>query len=236
VSAVVELTGVTKEYPGDVVALRSVDLHVQEGELLGIVGPSGSGKSTLLNIIGTLDRPTAGAVRIAGHDLSTLSDRGLSALRAQHLGFVFQAFHLVPGVSAQDNVAEGLLYSGLSRTVRRRRAAIALERVGLADRMRHYPHQLSGGQKQRVAIARAVVGRPDLLLADEPTGSLDTASGAAVMTLLRDLSRDGATVAVITHDLEIARQLPRQVRLVDGQVVTDTGPPLSRPHAAVELA
>ena len=235
-SAVVELTGVTKEYPGDVVALRSVDLHVQEGELLGIVGPSGSGKSTLLNIIGTLDRPTAGAVRIAGHDLSTLSDRGLSALRAQHLGFVFQAFHLVPGVSAQDNVAEGLLYSGLSRTVRRRRAAIALERVGLADRMRHYPHQLSGGQKQRVAIARAVVGRPDLLLADEPTGSLDTASGAAVMTLLRDLSRDGATVAVITHDLEIARQLPRQVRLVDGQVVTDTGPPLSRPHAAVELA
>ena len=235
-SAVVELTGVTKEYPGDVVALRSVDLHVQEGELLGIVGPSGSGKSTLLNIIGTLDRPTAGAVRIAGHDLSTLSDRGLSALRAQHLGFVFQAFHLVPGVSAQDNVAEGLLYSGLSRTVRRRRAAIALERVGLADRMRHYPHQLSGGQKQRVAIARAVVGRPDLLLADEPTGSLDTTSGAAVMTLLRDLSRDGATVAVITHDLEIARQLPRQVRLVDGQVVTDTGPPLSRPHAAVELA
>ena len=235
-SAVVELTGVTKEYPGDVVALRSVDLQVQEGELLGIVGPSGSGKSTLLNIIGTLDRPTAGAVRIAGHDLSTLSDRGLSALRAQHLGFVFQAFHLVPGVSAQDNVAEGLLYSGLSRTVRRRRAAIALERVGLADRMRHYPHQLSGGQKQRVAIARAVVGRPDLLLADEPTGSLDTASGAAVMTLLRDLSRDGATVAVITHDLEIARQLPRQVRLVDGQVVTDTGPPLSRPHAAVELA
>ena len=235
-SAVVELTGVTKEYPGDVVALRSVDLHVQEGELLGIVGPSGSGKSTLLNIIGTLDRPTAGAVRIAGHDLSTLSDRGLSALRAQHLGFVFQAFHLVPGVSAQDNVAEGLLYSGLSRTVRRRRAAIALERVGLADRMRHYPHQLSGGQKQRVAIARAVVGRPDLLLADEPTGSLDTASGAAVMTLLRDLSRDGATVAVITHDLEIARQLPRQVRLVDGQVVTDTGPPVVRPHAAVELA
>ena len=235
-SAVVELTGVTKEYPGDVVALRSVDLHVQEGELLGIVGPSGSGKSTLLNIIGTLDRPTAGAVSIAGHELSTLSDRGLSALRAQHLGFVFQAFHLVPGVSAQDNVAEGLLYSGLSRTVRRRRAAIALERVGLADRMRHYPHQLSGGQKQRVAIARAVVGRPDLLLADEPTGSLDTASGAAVMTLLRDLSRDGATVAVITHDLEIARQLPRQVRLVDGQVVTDTGPPLSRPHAAVELA
>ena len=235
-SAVVELTGVTKEYPGDVVALRSVDLHVQEGELLGIVGPSGSGKTTLLNIIGTLDRPTAGAVRIAGHDLSALSDRGLSALRAQHLGFVFQAFHLVPGVSAQDNVAEGLLYSGLSRTVRRRRAAIALERVGLADRMRHYPHQLSGGQKQRVAIARAVVGRPDLLLADEPTGSLDTASGAAVMTLLRDLSRDGATVAVITHDLEIARQLPRQVRLVDGQVVTDTGPPVARPHAAVELA
>ncbi|MFE3587168.1 ABC transporter ATP-binding protein [Streptomyces niveus] len=222
-STVVGLTGVTKEYPGGVSALRGVDLTVEEGELLGIVGPSGSGKSTLLHIIGTLDRPTAGSVHIAGHDVAKLSDRRLSALRAQHVGFVFQAFHLVPGVSARDNVAEGLLYSGLSRTVRRRRAAAALERVGLADRLDHRPHQLSGGQKQRVAIARAVVGEPALLLADEPTGALDSASGAAVMELLRDLNQEGATIAVITHDTEIAGRLPREVRIRDGEVVADTG-------------
>ncbi|MGQ4727286.1 ABC transporter ATP-binding protein [Streptomyces sp. Ju416(a)] len=218
---VVALAGVTKEYPGPVAALRGVDLTVEEGELLGIVGPSGSGKSTLLHIIGTLDRPTAGSVHIAGHDVAALSDRRLSALRAQHVGFVFQAFHLVPGVSARDNVAEGLLYSGLSRSVRRRKAADALARVGLADRLDHKPHQLSGGQKQRVAIARAVVGEPALLLADEPTGALDSASGAAVMELLRDLNREGATIAVITHDTEIAAQLPREVRIRDGQVVAD---------------
>ncbi|MFF2638819.1 ABC transporter ATP-binding protein [Streptomyces niveus] len=222
-STVVGLTGVTKEYPGGVSALRGVDLTVEEGELLGIVGPSGSGKSTLLHIIGTLDRPTAGSVHIAGHDVAKLSDRRLSALRAQHVGFVFQAFHLVPGVSARDNVAEGLLYSGLSRTVRRRRAAAALERVGLADRLDHRPHQLSGGQKQRVAIARAVVGEPALLLADEPTGALDSASGAAVMELLRDLNQEGATIAVITHDTEIAGRLPREVRIRDGEVVADIG-------------
>ncbi|MFI0873209.1 ABC transporter ATP-binding protein [Streptomyces parvus] len=218
---VVALAGVTKEYPGPVAALRGVDLTVEEGELLGIVGPSGSGKSTLLHIIGTLDRPTAGSVHIAGHDVAALSDRRLSALRAQRVGFVFQAFHLVPGVSARDNVAEGLLYSGLSRSVRRRKAADALARVGLADRLDHKPHQLSGGQKQRVAIARAVVGEPALLLADEPTGALDSASGAAVMELLRDLNREGATIAVITHDTEIAAQLPREVRIRDGQVVAD---------------
>ncbi|MCX5114799.1 ABC transporter ATP-binding protein [Streptomyces sp. NBC_00378] len=224
-STVVGLMGVTKEYPGPVAALRGVDLTVEEGELLGIVGPSGSGKSTLLHIIGTLDRPTAGSVHIAGHDVAALSDRRLSALRAQHVGFVFQAFHLVPGVSARDNVAEGLLYSGLSRAVRRRRAADALERVGLADRLDHKPHQLSGGQKQRVAIARAVVGEPALLLADEPTGALDSASGEAVMKLLRDLNREGATIAVITHDTEIARDLPREVRIRDGQVVADVRNP-----------
>ncbi|MFF2957731.1 ABC transporter ATP-binding protein [Streptomyces sp. NPDC057963] len=224
-STVVGLSGVTKEYPGPVAALRGVDLTVEEGELLGIVGPSGSGKSTLLHIIGTLDRPTAGSVHIAGHDVAALSDRRLSALRAQHVGFVFQAFHLVPGVSARDNVAEGLLYSGLSRAVRRRRAADALERVGLADRLDHKPHQLSGGQKQRVAIARAVVGEPALLLADEPTGALDSSSGAAVMELLRDLNREGATIAVITHDTEIARDLPREVRIRDGQVVADVRNP-----------
>ncbi|MDG4859606.1 ABC transporter ATP-binding protein [Streptomyces sp. T-3] len=223
VRTVVELHGVTKEYAGGVAALRGVDLTVAEGELLGIVGPSGSGKSTLLHIVGTLDRPTAGSVAIAGHDISRLSDRALSALRSQHIGFVFQSFHLVSGISAQDNVAEGLLYSGLSRAERRRRAAEALDRVGLGDRMKHRPHELSGGQKQRVAIARAVVGEPDLLLADEPTGALDSASGEAVMELLHDLNRDGATIAVITHDTEIAARLPRQVRIRDGLVVADDG-------------
>ncbi|PNG93156.1 hypothetical protein SMF913_28621 [Streptomyces malaysiensis] len=218
---VVGLTGVTKRYPGGVTALDGVDLAIEEGELVGIVGPSGSGKSTLLHIVGTLDRPTSGSVEIAGFDVAALSDRELSALRARHVGFVFQAFHLVPGVSALDNVAEGLLYSGLPRAVRRRRAAEALERVGLADRARHRPHELSGGQKQRVAIARAVVGDPELLLADEPTGALDSASGESVMQLLHDLSAAGSTIAVITHDLEVAAQLPRRVRLRDGAVVED---------------
>ncbi|MCT9088985.1 ATP-binding cassette domain-containing protein [Streptomyces sp. ASQP_92] len=229
---VVELAGVTKEYPGGVTALGGVDLRVERGELLAIVGPSGSGKSTLLHIIGTLDLPTAGSVTIAGYDAASLTDRRLSALRAQHIGFVFQAFHLVPGVSARDNVAEGLLYSGLPRAERRRRAAQALERVGLGDRMDHRPHELSGGQKQRVAIARAVVGEPDLLLADEPTGALDTASGQAVMDLIHELNKEGATIAVITHDTEIAERLPRQVRLRDGRVVEDSGPH-RRVHPAV---
>ncbi|MGW4034062.1 ABC transporter ATP-binding protein [Streptomyces sp. NPDC004838] len=219
---VVELAGVTKEYPGGVAALRGVDLTIDAGELLAIVGPSGSGKSTLLHIVGTLDRPTAGSVAIAGHDVGRLSDRELSALRAQHIGFVFQAFHLVPGISARDNVAEGLLYSGLPRAERYERAARALERVGLGDRMKHRPHELSGGQKQRVAIARAVVGEPDLLLADEPTGALDTASGKAVMQLIHDLNEEGATIAVITHDTEIAGMLPRQVRIRDGQIARDS--------------
>ncbi|MFE7528589.1 ABC transporter ATP-binding protein [Kitasatospora sp. NPDC057542] len=219
---VVELNQVTKEYPGGVAALRGVDLRIERKELLAIVGPSGSGKSTLLHIVGTLDRPTAGTVAIAGHDIAALSDRRLSALRARHIGFVFQSFHLVAGVSARDNVAEGLLYSGLTRAERRKRAATALERVGLGDRMHHRPHELSGGQRQRVAIARAVVGEPDLLLADEPTGALDSASGEAVMQLLHDLNADGATIAVITHDSGIADALPRQVRIRDGRVVEDT--------------
>ncbi|MFE1381786.1 ABC transporter ATP-binding protein [Streptomyces sp. NPDC058740] len=219
---VVDLKGVVKEYAGGVRALDGVDLAIAEGELVGIVGPSGSGKSTLLHIVGTLDRPTAGTVAIAGHDVATLTDRKLSALRARHIGFVFQAFHLVPGVAAVDNVAEGLLYSGLPRARRRRMAADALARVGLADRMRHRPHELSGGQKQRVAIARAVVGEPALLLADEPTGALDSASGEAVMELLHALNAEGATIAVITHDTDIAGRLPRQVRIRDGRVVADT--------------
>ncbi|GAU70333.1 putative ABC transporter ATP-binding protein [Streptomyces sp. NBRC 110611] len=220
-SAVVELNQVTKEYPGGVAALRGVDLRIERGELLGIVGPSGSGKSTLLHIVGTLDRPTAGTLTITGHDVAALSDRRLSALRARHIGFVFQSFHLMAGAGAQDNVAEGLLYSGLPRAERRARAAAALERVGLADRMHHRPHELSGGQRQRVAIARAVVGEPDLLLADEPTGALDSASGETVLELLHDLNAEGATIAVITHDHEIAGALPRQVRIRDGEVVAD---------------
>ncbi|MFB6628296.1 ABC transporter ATP-binding protein [Streptomyces sp. NPDC056362] len=219
---VVELRGVVKEYAGGVRALDGVDLTIGAGELVGIVGPSGSGKSTLLHIVGTLDRPTAGTVAIAGHHVASLTDRRLSALRARHIGFVFQAFHLAPGVSAVDNVAEGLLYSGLPRARRRGLAAEALARVGLADRARHRPHELSGGQKQRVAIARAVVGQPDLLLADEPTGALDTASGEAVMELLHDLNQEGATIAVITHDTEIAQRLPRTVRIRDGKVVADS--------------
>ncbi|MEU5432276.1 ABC transporter ATP-binding protein [Streptomyces sp. NPDC020719] len=221
-STVVRLKGVTKEYAGGVRALDGVDLTIAQGELLAIAGPSGSGKSTLLHIVGTLDGPTAGTVEIAGHDVAALTDRRLSALRSQHIGFVFQAFHLVPGVSARDNVAEGLLYSGLPRARRRALAADALARVGLADRMRHRPHELSGGQKQRVAIARAVVGEPALLLADEPTGALDSASGKAVMELLHDLNGEGATIAVITHDTEIAAGLPRQVRIRDGRIVADT--------------
>ncbi|MFJ4868990.1 ABC transporter ATP-binding protein [Streptomyces sp. NPDC088757] len=221
-ATVVRLCGVTKEYTGGVHALDGIDLRIGRGELLGIVGPSGSGKSTLLHIVGTLDRPTAGTVEIAGHDVAALADRRLSALRARHIGFVFQAFHLVPGVGALENVAEGLLYSGLPRARRRKTAADALARVGLADRMEHRPHELSGGQKQRVAIARAVVGEPDLLLADEPTGALDSKSGETVMDLLHDLNAQGTTIAVITHDTQIAERLPRQVRIRDGRIAADT--------------
>ncbi|NGN70385.1 ABC transporter ATP-binding protein [Streptomyces sp. A7024] len=225
---VVDLHGVTKEYPGDVKALAGVDLTIERRELLAIVGPSGSGKSTLLHIAGTLDRPTAGTVAIAGHDIGSLSDRELSALRSAHIGFIFQAFHLVPGATALANVMEGLRYSGLSHARRRRQAAEALERVGLGDRTTHRPHELSGGQKQRVAIARAVAGQPDLLLADEPTGALDSASGEAVVELLHDLNAQGATIAVITHDREIAEVLPRQVHIRDGLITEDR-----RPQAAM---
>jgi putative ABC transport system ATP-binding protein len=189
--------------------------------MVAIVGPSGSGKSTLLSIVGSLDRPTSGTVRVAGFDVTTLSDRNLSALRARHIGFVFQHFHLVPGVTALDNVANGLLYAGLPRSERRERARAALERVGLEHRLGHRPHQMSGGEQQRTAVARAVVGDPLLLLADEPTGNLDSASGSDVLELLQDLNDTGTTIMIITHDLDVAAAALREVRMRDGRIVSD---------------
>ena len=219
--AVLEIRALAKRYPGGVDALRGVGLMVEEGELLAVVGPSGSGKSTLLHIMGTLDRPSEGEVRVAGHDVSQLSDRRLAALRARHIGFVFQQFFLVEGMSAVENVAQGLLYSGVPAAERRRRAGEQLERVGLGHRLTHRPAQLSGGERQRVAIARALVGRPSIVFADEPTGNLDTRSGDQIIGLLRELNEEGTTIVVITHDLEVAASLPRRVHLRDGGVERD---------------
>jgi putative ABC transport system ATP-binding protein len=218
---IVSLRNVSRTFAGGVFALRDVSLEIGRGELVAIVGPSGSGKSTMLNIIGTLDRASSGAVEIDEFDVAKLRDSDLSALRARRIGFVFQHFHLSPGVSALDNVADGLLYTGVGLRERRERAEAALEQVGLGHRLGHRPHQMSGGEKQRTAIARAVARRPVLLLADEPTGALDSTSGEGVVQLLLGLHREGTAVVVITHDRDLAARFNRQASMRDGQLVDD---------------
>ena len=219
---VIELTAVSKAYAGPLTVLRDIDLTVLPGESAAIVGPSGSGKSTLLHLMGTLDRRTTGTIMIDGRDVARLGDRQLAGLRARSIGFVFQQFFLRPGATALDNVADGLLYNGVRAGQRRRRAAEQLDRVGLAGRERHHPGELSGGERQRVAIARALITRPTLVLADEPTGNLDTAAGQSILKLLTELNETGTTILVITHDPGVAAAMPRQIHIRDGQIRSDT--------------
>ena len=221
--SVLSLREVHKTYPGatPVHALRGVDLDVAAGELMAVVGPSGSGKSTLLHVMGTLDRPSGGEVTVSGHAVGELNDSQLSALRARHIGFVFQSFHLLNGESALENVADGLLYTGTSAAVRRRLATEALDRVGLGHRRHHLASKLSGGEMQRVAVARAIVGRPAIVLADEPTGNLDTGTSDAIVDLIHELNAEGITMVVITHNRDIADGFPRRIGMRDGHLEYD---------------
>ncbi len=222
-SAALELREAVKEFPGSppVRALDGVSVRIDHGELVAVVGPSGSGKSTLLTIMGTLDRPTSGTVWIDGIDTSTLADKHLAGLRSRRIGFVFQQFFLLPGQTALDNVANGLLYQGVEPAERQRRAEVALRRVGLAHRLDHRPNELSGGEQQRVAVARALAHEPAFVLADEPTGNLDSKSTAAVMELIHGLHAEGTTIVVITHDLDVAAEFPRRISVLDGKIESD---------------